>query len=66
MTPEELAKLSDGQTVATLFCDVVRERASQQSLRWRSGDDWHSLTYAEYGQQVARVASALRSLNVEP
>jgi long-chain acyl-CoA synthetase len=66
MTPEELAKLCEGKTVATLFCDVVRERASQQSLRWKSGDDWHSLTYAEYGQQVARVASALKSLNVEP
>jgi long-chain acyl-CoA synthetase len=66
MTPEELAHLSEGKTVATLFCDVVRDRASQQSLRWKSGDDWQSLTYAEYGQQVARVASALKSLNVEP
>jgi long-subunit acyl-CoA synthetase (AMP-forming) len=66
MTPEELAHLSEGKTVATLFCDVVRDRTSQQSLRWKSGDDWHSLTYAEYGQQVARVASALRSLHVEP
>jgi long-chain acyl-CoA synthetase len=66
MTPEELAHLSEGKTVATLLCDVVRDRTSQQSLRWKSGDDWHSLTYAEYGQQVARVASALRSLHVEP
>jgi long-chain acyl-CoA synthetase len=66
MTPEELAHLSEGKTVASLFCDVVRDRASQQCLRWKSGDDWHSLTYAEYGQQVARVASALRSLHVEP
>jgi long-chain acyl-CoA synthetase len=64
MTPEELAHLSEGKTVATLFCDVVHDRGSQQALRWKAGDDWASLTYAEYGQQVARVASALQSLNV--
>jgi long-chain acyl-CoA synthetase len=62
----EIRERVGDQTVATTFLTAIREHAERTALRWRDGEGWASLTYAEYGDLVARVASGMRELGVAP
>jgi long-chain acyl-CoA synthetase len=64
VSPEELAEMVEGQTIVSMFRDVVRERADQDALRWKAGDSFDVLTYQEYGDRASAVAGGLRELGV--
>jgi long-chain acyl-CoA synthetase len=63
-TNEQIAAATEGQTVATLFRDVVAGHGDRVALRRRVGDAWEETTYAQYGDAATRVAAALGSLGV--
>jgi long-chain acyl-CoA synthetase len=66
LTSDELAAKVAGQTVASAFVGAVQRLGAATALRWKDGDQWHSLDWLEYGDRVARVAGGLRSLGVAP
>jgi long-chain acyl-CoA synthetase len=64
VTSDEIAAEVAGHTLGTRFRDTVRAHPDRVALRWRDGDVWHELTWAEYADQACRVAAALDSLGV--
>jgi long-chain acyl-CoA synthetase len=64
ITNEDLANQVRGQTVPTLFVETVRRQPESVALRWKDGDDWRELTWAEYAEQATRLAASLRRLGV--
>jgi long-chain acyl-CoA synthetase len=49
-----------------MFRDTVAEKGDQVALRWRDGDGWGELTWAQYAQPAASVAGALVAAGVRP
>ncbi|MSV40415.1 MAG: hypothetical protein F2907_02140, partial [Actinobacteria bacterium] len=41
-------------TVAAQFCVTVRDYPDRVALRWKDGDDFRQLTWAEYSQSAGR------------
>jgi long-chain acyl-CoA synthetase len=62
----DLRKEVEGRTVASTFVATVHEHASRTALREKAGDTWRSLTYATFGERVARVAAGLRAIGLRP
>jgi long-subunit acyl-CoA synthetase (AMP-forming) len=62
---EEVSKMVAGQTVPTRFLETVRRIPGQVALRWREGDGWGELTFADYAERAAHVAAGLGALGVE-
>ena len=58
-TSEDLARVVAGRTVATAFRDQVHARGDAVALRWKVGDGWAELTWAEYGDRACRLAGCL-------
>ncbi|QXC59724.1 AMP-dependent synthetase/ligase [Aquihabitans sp. G128] len=54
-----------GRTIAQAFLDVVEARGSDVALRGKEGDAWRERTFAQYADEVARVAAGLRAQGVE-
>ena len=46
-----------GQTIPRAFLDTVAARGDAVALRWKDGDDWQEMTFAEYRDLVARAAA---------
>jgi long-chain acyl-CoA synthetase len=65
LTNEEVSRMVAGQTVPTRFLDTVRRIPGQVALRWRDGDGWGELTFADYAERAAHVAAGLGALGVE-
>ena len=65
-TNEQIAEATQGQTVGTLFRDVVTDHGDRVALRWRAGDSFQEMTYAAYGDGATRIATALSALGVGP
>ncbi len=63
-TSEEIAADVEGSTVATRFRDTVRQHGDRVALRWKDGDGWGELTWAEYADRACRLATALAGLGV--
>ncbi|MGZ6931436.1 MAG: AMP-dependent synthetase/ligase [Acidimicrobiia bacterium] len=63
-TDEQITAATAGQTVGTLFRDVVRDHGSRVAFRWKVGEAWREMTYAEYGDAACRLAAALAGLGV--
>jgi long-chain acyl-CoA synthetase len=59
-----IAELIEGRTIAGAFVETVAARGDAIALRWKEGDSWAEMTYAEYADQVARVAGGLRERGV--
>jgi len=64
VTSNEIAARVAGHTVVTRFRDTVRAHPDRVALRWRDGDLWHELTWAEYADRACRLAAALDALGV--
>ena len=64
VTSAEIEAEVAGQTVATRFRDTVRSHPDRVALRWKDGDAWRELTWAEYADRACRVAAALEALGV--
>ena len=61
---EDIRRRVAGLTVPALLARQVRTRPDDASVHWRRDGRWHAWTWREYGDQVARVAGALRALGV--
>ncbi len=64
ITNAELAERVAGQTIPLRFLETVRGRPETVALRWKEGDDYASLTFAEYADRATRLAAALTDLGV--
>jgi long-chain acyl-CoA synthetase len=64
VTSEELTTQTAGRTVPMAFRDQVRARPDAVALRWLDGTAWKESTWADYGDQAARLAGALGDLGV--
>jgi long-chain acyl-CoA synthetase len=53
-------------SVGRMFFDRVDSTPESEAYRYRVGDTWTSVTWAETGEHVARVAAGLIALGVEP
>jgi long-chain acyl-CoA synthetase len=62
MTNADVAARVAGQTIPSRFLDTVRARPASVALRWREGESYRSLTFAEYADIAARAAAALADL----
>ncbi|HEX5614734.1 MAG TPA: long-chain fatty acid--CoA ligase [Acidimicrobiia bacterium] len=60
----DLAARTEGRTLPVRFLETVAARGTETALRWKDGDAWRELTWADYADQVARIAGALRGLGV--
>lgn len=57
--------LAAGRTIATAFAETVAAHSGATALRWKEGEGWGELTYAQYADQACRVAASLRAVGVE-
>ncbi|MEX2257044.1 MAG: long-chain fatty acid--CoA ligase [Acidimicrobiia bacterium] len=63
-TSDEIAAAVSGTTVTTRFRDTVRAHADRVALRWKDGEGWGELTWADYADRACRLAGALADLGV--
>ncbi|HVL80326.1 MAG TPA: long-chain fatty acid--CoA ligase [Actinomycetota bacterium] len=54
----------EGKTITSLFQQTVSEHAEIPALKWKEGEDWKSLSWAEYGRLVTEMANGLISLGL--
>ena len=54
------------RNVAVQFLERVEKSASKEAFRYPTGDSWTSVTWAEAGTEVSRIAAGLISLGIEP
>jgi len=55
-----------GKTVCTLFAAAVEKWGDRPCRHWKNNGGWDTLTWTEYGDQVAAVTLALRDLGFGP
>ncbi len=55
-----------GQTLPKAFLATVAERGDEVALRSKVGDEWQEMSWNQYRDAVARVASGLRDRGVKP
>jgi long-chain acyl-CoA synthetase len=55
-----------GETVLDVFRDDVQLLADRPALRYREGDAWRVVTWAEYGELAAEVMAGFVALGIEP
>ncbi|HEX2419645.1 MAG TPA: long-chain fatty acid--CoA ligase, partial [Micromonosporaceae bacterium] len=66
-TSEDLSVVENrAPTVARLFLDRVAETPQREAFRYPVGETWESLTWAQTGERVRRIAAGLVVLGVEP
>ena len=67
-TPEQLEVIENrAPSVARMFYDRVAKSANREAYRYPDEDEvWHSLTWAETGDHVTRLAAGLVALGIEP
>jgi long-chain acyl-CoA synthetase len=63
-TREDIDAAAEGRTVAGEFLRTLDAHGSQTAIRWMTGDDWNSLTFAEVADRAARAAAGLMELGV--
>lgn len=54
-----------GKTIVSYFRDTVSARKDEVALRWRDGEQWPVLTWAQYAERACRVAAGLAALGVQ-
>ncbi len=64
ITNAELSERVAGQTVPLGFLATVRNHPESVALRSKEGDEYRTLTYAEYADRAARLATTLADLGV--
>jgi long-chain acyl-CoA synthetase len=51
--------------IGQMITEKIREYSANTALRYKENDSWQSLTYAEFGDKINRVACALIKANVQ-
>ncbi|MEX0874418.1 MAG: AMP-dependent synthetase/ligase [Actinomycetota bacterium] len=62
---KEIDAAVDGKTVCNIFQDAAKKFADSEALRWKDGDEWKSMTWAEYGEGVRDFAKGLIALGLK-
>jgi long-chain acyl-CoA synthetase len=62
--PADIDARAEGRTVVSMFLETVALTPARVALRWKDGDGWGALTWAEYAEQAARVAGGLLAAGV--
>jgi long-chain acyl-CoA synthetase len=57
---------AEGRTVVSMFLETVAAKPAQVALRWKDGDGWGELTWADYADRSARIAGALVAAGIGP
>ena len=67
-TPEQLEIIeARSPSVARMFYDRVEQTANREAYRYPDENEvWHSMTWAETGEHVTRLAAGLVALGIEP
>jgi long-chain acyl-CoA synthetase len=67
VTPEQIAVIdSRPPSLAHMFFDRVKQSADLEAIRYPDADEkWHSLSWAEVGDQVTRLAAGLIASGIE-
>ncbi|KQY58799.1 AMP-dependent synthetase [Aeromicrobium sp. Root495] len=67
-TPEQLEIVNNrGRSIAHLFFDRVTNTPNREAFRFPDENEvWQSLTWAQAGEQVTRLAAGLIALGIEP
>jgi long-chain acyl-CoA synthetase len=67
-TPEQLEVIENrSPSVARMFYDRVEKSANREAYRFPDADEvWHSMTWAETGDHVTRLAAGLVALGIQP
>ncbi len=67
-TPEQLEVIENrSPSVARMFYDRVEKSANREAYRFPDADEvWHSMTWAETGEHVTRLAAGLVALGIQP
>ncbi|MET0822264.1 MAG: long-chain fatty acid--CoA ligase [Aeromicrobium sp.] len=67
VTPEQLAVIEGRPaSVASMFFDRVSKSGSREAYRYPDADEsWQSLTWAQTGEKVSRLAAGLVSLGIQ-
>ena len=67
-TPEQLEIIENrSRSVARMFYDRVEQSANREAYRYPDENEvWHSMTWAETGEHVTRLAAGLVALGIEP
>ncbi|MGH3474371.1 MAG: AMP-dependent synthetase/ligase [Aeromicrobium sp.] len=67
-SPEQLEIIENrAPSVARMFYDRVEKSANREAYRYPDENEvWHSLTWAETGDHVTRLAAGLVALGIEP
>ncbi|HET7328133.1 MAG TPA: long-chain fatty acid--CoA ligase [Nocardioidaceae bacterium] len=52
--------------VGKMFFDRVEQTPDREAYRYPSGDSWQSVTWAQTGDRVRRIAAGLVALGIEP
>ncbi|MBK9179860.1 MAG: AMP-binding protein [Acidimicrobiales bacterium] len=63
---QEIDEAVAGQTVPSEFVKTVEEHGDLVALRWLDGEEWKEWTFTEYAGLVARAATGLQALGVQP
>jgi long-chain acyl-CoA synthetase len=58
-TAADIDARAEGRTVVSMFLETVALTPDRVALRWKDGDGWGELTWAQYAEQAARVAGGL-------
>lgn len=68
VTPEQLKIVEDrAPNVARMFYDRVAASPNREAYRFPDENEvWHSLTWAQTGEQIDRIAAGLVALGVQP
>lgn len=64
VTNETLAERTRGHTVPNRFAETVRARPDAVALRWKDGDGWGEMTFAQYADRACHLAAGLASLGI--
>lgn len=54
------------ETVAAMIADRVAATPDREAFRYPQGDEWVSVTWAEAGRRIERIAAGLIALGIEP
>ena len=65
-TREELDKQVAGQTVISLFQEATSEHGDADFLKWKEGDEWKSMSWADTRSRVHDVAKGFVALGLRP
>lgn len=64
--PATTAVVEEPRSIVDVFWRQVERLGSKTALRWRSGETWDEMSWAEYGTSVRRIAAGLVQVGFGP